>query len=152
MNAPACTECHPGRSGSNVINDSAHIDGNGVAEVAFGPLARSNGAAPTYTRASATSASCASTYCHGRFTNGTGATVGWTSTSQVGCSSCHANPPTSGRHGKHAKEGVGCDRCHSGYTSSSVNRATHINGRKDAVGGGGWNEATCATACHGQDD
>jgi predicted CxxxxCH...CXXCH cytochrome family protein len=152
MNAPACTECHPSRTGSNVVTDAAHIDGDGVAEVAFGALARSGGAAPTYTRTSATSASCASTYCHGRFTGGTGATVGWTSTSQVGCSSCHAMPPNSGRHGKHAGEGVGCDRCHSGYTSSSVNRATHINGRKDAVGGGGWNAATCATGCHGNDD
>ena len=84
--AVACVQCHPARTAS-VATDAAHIDGNGIAEVVFGTLAKTGGANATYTRTSATSATCASTYCHGRFSggvnSGSGATVNWTSTTQV---------------------------------------------------------------------
>ncbi len=152
-NAIACTECHPARSAS-VVTDTGHMDGNGIAEIAFGTIARTGGAVPTYTRTSATAATCASTYCHGKFTgganNGSGATMGWTSTTQVGCTSCHGLPPSTGKHSNHS--GRSCGDCHPGYTTSSVNRTTHLNGTKQ-VGNKitSWNATThtCSSSCHG---
>ena len=154
MAAPACTACHPDRTGSNVITDAAHVDGNGLAEVAFGALARTGGAAATYTRTSATSASCSSVYCHGRFTggvsSGVGATMSWTSTAQVSCTSCHGAPPSTGQHSRHS--GRSCGDCHPGYTTSAVNRTTHLDGAKQ-VGNRITTYSTttrsCTTSCHG---
>jgi predicted CxxxxCH...CXXCH cytochrome family protein len=153
-NAVACSECHPARTAS-VVTDTAHVDGNGIAEVAFGTLARTGGAAPTYTRTSATSATCASTYCHGRFSGGAnsgqGATVNWTSTTQVGCTSCHGRPPSTGDHGRHS--GRSCGDCHGvGYTTSAVVKATHLDGIEQ-VGNRirTYNRSTrsCTSSCHG---
>jgi predicted CxxxxCH...CXXCH cytochrome family protein len=126
MNTPACSACHPDRTASNVITDTAHIDGNGVAEVTFGALAKTGGAAATYTRTSATAASCASVYCHGQFTGGASATMSWTSTTPLSCTSCHGSPPASGTG--HPSTTADCGGCHSGYTRTTVNKATHING------------------------
>jgi len=150
----ACTECHPNRAGSNVVTDAAHVDGDGIAEVAFGALARTGTAPAAYTRTSATAATCASTYCHGRFTGGANATMSWTSSTQVTCSSCHGNPPSSGRHDTHVNgEGYGCGTCHSGYTSSAANAALHVNGAKDVqLVAGTWSSSarSCSsTGCHG---
>jgi len=162
----SCAQCHPARSAS-VIADAAHVDGNGLAEVALGALARTGGAAATYTRASATSATCASTYCHGRFTGGTGATVGWTSTTQVTCTSCHGNPPSTGEHSKHvSSERIGCYVCHNSVVNSSrvvTGPALHVNGVDDVKFGGTygsrtvtgtWNASTrtCSgLSCHGSE-
>jgi predicted CxxxxCH...CXXCH cytochrome family protein len=161
----ACTQCHPDRSGSNVITDAQHVDGNGVAEVALGALARTGGAAATYTRASATSATCASTYCHGRFSgganSGAGATVNWTSTTQVTCTSCHGSAPGTGEHSKHASR-MGCYICHFTVVDSTravVNPALHVNGSKNVSFGGTydsravtgtWNATnrSCSISCH----
>jgi predicted CxxxxCH...CXXCH cytochrome family protein len=148
----ACIQCHPARTAS-VVTDAAHVDGNGIAEVAFGALAKTGGAAATYTRASATSASCASTYCHGKFTGGASATVSWTSTTQVGCTSCHGRPPSTGDHGRHS--GRSCGDCHgSGYTTSAVVKATHIDGIEQ-VGNRvtSYNRTTrgCTSSCHGSE-
>jgi predicted CxxxxCH...CXXCH cytochrome family protein len=151
MATPACTACHPNRTGSNVITDAAHIDGNGIAEIAFGGIATTGGTRPTYTRASATSASCAATYCHGGYTGGAAATMSWTSTTQVSCTSCHGLPPSTGRHGNHSSRD--CGDCHPGYTRTSVNQATHINGTKQ-VGNRvtSWNPTTRqCVGCHGSD-
>jgi predicted CxxxxCH...CXXCH cytochrome family protein len=148
MTGMACTQCHPDRAGSNVIADSAHVDGNGVAEVSFGALARTGGASATYTRSSSTSASCSATYCHGSFTGGTSATVGWTSAVQVGCTSCHGAPPSTGKHGNHS--GRSCGDCHPGYTRTSVNVATHLDGARE-VGNlvKSWNPSTrTCVPCH----
>jgi predicted CxxxxCH...CXXCH cytochrome family protein len=155
-NAVACTECHPARGGS-VIADATHLDGDGVAEVVFGPLATRGGAAARYTRTSATSATCASTYCHGRFSGGAnsgqGATVSWTSTTQVGCTSCHGRPPSTGDHGRHS--GRSCGDCHGvGYTTSAVVKATHMDG-VEQVGNRitSYSPATrsCSSTCHGRE-
>ena len=166
MNPIACTECHPARTAS-VITDVAHVDGNGIAEVAFGPLSRTGGKNPTYTRASAVSATCSGTYCHGNFTGGnTSAIPNWTSATAMTCTSCHGNPPSSGEHSKHQGEGVGCFQCHgtgytrTGTTTGTVNAGLHLNGLKN-VGGAGtkirtWARPSCTpsdtSACHGNEN
>lgn len=156
MAPPACAECHPTRTAS-VITDAAHIDGNGVAEVAFGPLAKTGGVNPTYARASATSATCAATYCHGNFSGGANATLSWTSTATATCTLCHGNPPGTGHHGTHQSSGVGCGTCHgtgyarTGTSTGTVVAATHVNGVKNLTTTIGWNASTrsCSNSCHG---
>jgi predicted CxxxxCH...CXXCH cytochrome family protein len=157
MTAPACTECHASRG--DVITDAAHVDGNGVAEVQLGTLARMGGAPAAYTRTSATAGTCASTYCHGRFTGGANAAgtqpaMSWTSTAQVGCTSCHGAPPATGEHRKHvADKRYACSVCHPGYTASTVNKATHLDGAKQVGGTSGWNATSrsCSNSCHGNE-
>ena len=155
-NPIACTECHPART-TSVVTDPGHMDGNGLAEIAFGTVARTGGVTPTYTRTSATAATCASTYCHGRFSggvnSGSGATMGWTSTTQVGCTSCHGRPPSTGKHGTHSSRS--CGDCHgSGYTTSTVVKATHVDGIEQ-VGNRvtSYNRTTrsCNSTCHGSE-
>jgi len=152
MTGMACAQCHPDRTGSNAITDSAHVDGNGIAEVSFGALAKTGGALAAYTRTSATAASCAATYCHGGFTGGTSATMSWTSTTQVSCTSCHGLPPSTGRHGNHS--GRSCGDCHPGYTRTAVAQASHMNGTKQ-VGNQitAWDSSTrtCTNSCHGSE-
>ena len=67
------------------------------------------------------------------------------------CGSCHAIPPPLGQHVFHTNQGYGCATCHgTGYSSTTVNAATHMNGIKD-VSLTVWNAATrsCASYCHG---
>jgi len=149
MTGMTCAQCHPDRTGSNVITDPTHIDGNGIAEVTFGALAKTGGAAATYTRTSATQASCATVYCHGGYTGGANATVSWTSTVALSCTSCHGLPPSTGHHSDHS--GRSCGDCHPGYTRTTVNPATHIDGSKE-VGNNitSWNPTTKqCVGCHG---
>ena len=99
-------------------------------------------------------ATCASTYCHGRFTGGAnagaGATMSWTSTAQVTCTSCHGAPPATGQHGRHS--GRSCGDCHPGYTTTAVNAATHVNGSKQ-IGNRiiSLVNRTCTNSCHGNE-
>lgn len=65
------------------------------------------------------------------------------------CGSCHAIPPAVGAHARHTF--TSCATCHgTGYSSSTVNAATHINGVND-VTNSIWNASTqsCAASCHG---
>ncbi|MBI5443728.1 MAG: CxxxxCH/CxxCH domain-containing protein [Deltaproteobacteria bacterium] len=158
-NAIACTQCHPARSAS-VVTDADHVDGNGTAEVTFGGLARTGSVTPTYTRSSATSASCASTYCHGNFSGGSTATVTWTSSATSTCTSCHGNPPATGEHSKHVSgEGIACSTCHgtgyarTGTSTGTVAKATHVDGLKALVTNLGWSSTarTCAPSCHSRE-
>lgn len=154
----ACAECHPAR-GASVVTDTAHVDGNGLAELQFGTLARTGSVTPSYTRTSATAATCASTYCHGNFSGGrTGNVPSWTSTATSSCTSCHGSPPSSpGRHGTHQSKNIACSTCHgagyarTGTTTGTVAKATHVNGVKNLTTTIGWNAATrtCANSCHG---
>jgi len=149
MTTPACTACHPDRTGSNVITDTTHVDGNGVAEVTLGTLAKTGGAAATYSRTSATAASCNAVYCHGAFTGATGGNVSWVSPPVATCTSCHGLPPSTGHHGNHSSRS--CGDCHPGYTRTTVNQASHINGTKE-VGNNitSWNPTTRqCVGCHG---
>ena len=66
------------------------------------------------------------------------------------CGSCHAIPPSTGRHSKHSF--TSCATCHgTGYSSTTVNAATHNNGVKNVGGTSGWNATTrsCSNSCHG---
>ena len=65
------------------------------------------------------------------------------------CGSCHAIPPAVGAHARHTF--TSCATCHgTGYSSATVNAATHMNGVKD-VTNSIWNASTqsCAASCHG---
>jgi len=67
------------------------------------------------------------------------------------CGSCHAIPPALGAHAKHKSAGYDCNTCHgTGYSSTTVNAATHNNGVKN-VTISIWDATTrtCATQCHG---
>lgn len=67
------------------------------------------------------------------------------------CGSCHAIPPALNAHVRHNSSGIGCVTCHgTGYSSTTVNAATHLNGAKN-VSISIWNATTrsCATQCHG---
>jgi predicted CxxxxCH...CXXCH cytochrome family protein len=137
--ALACGECHL------VPADLAHLDG--TATVTFGAGARRGGASPSWT-----GVGCSATYCHGGTLagGGTNKAPSWTGGSpQAACGTCHATPPSTGHHGNHA--GRSCGDCHPGFTSSSVNLATHLDGLTQ-VGNKvtAWNATTRAcTGCHG---
>ena len=68
------------------------------------------------------------------------------------CGSCHAIPPSSGRHSRHTSFAT-CSTCHgSGYSSTAVNSATHNNGTRDIVSSLNYNASTrtCGSpGCHG---
>ena len=137
----ACTQCHADRSASNVITDAAHVDGDARAEVAFGALA---GASAQYVRASDTSATCGSTYCHGKFTGGANATPSWTSTAPATCTSCHGNPPNTGLHYTHVSAAfpITCFNCHNAVSNptndgiAATGAALHVNGADNVKFGG----------------
>jgi predicted CxxxxCH...CXXCH cytochrome family protein len=147
--AIACTECHP------VPTTTIHA--TGTVAFAWGGLATSGGAKPSFDAASAT---CSSTYCHGNYQGtfnftfpdaiqepapqiysyaGGAGSPRW-SDGAMTCGSCHAMPPNnavwhSGSHGG----GNQCQLCHpdaTGTISSSgivtgaaiTSPAQHVNG------------------------
>lgn len=66
------------------------------------------------------------------------------------CGSCHAIPPSTGRHSRH--NFTSCATCHgTGYSSTTVNATTHANGVTNVGGTSGWNATarTCSNSCHG---
>jgi hypothetical protein len=68
------------------------------------------------------------------------------------CTTCHGIPPSTGRHSKHSSIAT-CTTCHgTGYSTTTVNPATHQNGVKNVVTTSpvNWNASTrtCATTCH----
>lgn len=68
------------------------------------------------------------------------------------CGSCHAIPPATGQHAKHRSRS--CATCHgSGYSTTTVNAATHNNGVKEVGGTSGWDSTsrTCTNSCHGRE-
>jgi predicted CxxxxCH...CXXCH cytochrome family protein len=157
-NALLCTECHalPASNTDVSHGNSGTGTGGARATLTFGTLAtRSTNTwsggpvTPTYGTSTTgtggtTGGSCASTYCHGNFTNGLNASPVWTAANTITCNSCHgrtagavASPP-GGTHPNNAL----CGNCHTGYTSSGVNLATHMNGQLDVI------PQTC-TSCHG---
>ncbi|BCG47601.1 Cytochrome c family protein [Citrifermentans bremense] len=67
------------------------------------------------------------------------------------CGSCHAIPPATGKHTYHRTRAT-CASCHgTGYSTTTVNAATHANGVKNLATNIGWNATnrTCANSCHG---
>jgi predicted CxxxxCH...CXXCH cytochrome family protein len=158
----ACQECHV------VPTDLEHVGPTSTtpASLAWGPLASSGSAAPSYDVASAT----CTNYCHGQTLNGGGTLTRpvWTQVdgTQAACGTCHASPPSDTSHYLHASGKVlliACSFCHPpGYTADAVNREAaplHVNGVKNMNPGnyGDWNPAATnpngwtgtATGCHG---
>ncbi|ABC82846.1 CxxxxCH/CxxCH domain c-type cytochrome [Anaeromyxobacter dehalogenans] len=123
-----CAECHVQPA------DLSHVDGTPA--VTWGTLARAGAAAPVWN-----GATCAGTYCHGATLGAGGANVApvWTVVdgTQAACGACHGAPPPP-PHVANAD----CGRCHDGYTATSVNVATHVNGALDV-------NAMACTSCHG---
>ena len=117
--AVACAECHI------VPTTAAHA--NGKVDLAFGTLATTGGAVPTWN-----GSSCSASYCHGGFAGGssTNAPV-WTQARAASCGTCHGLPPAA----PHPDVGVtsNCGTCHTGYTATTVNLATHVDGKVDVA-------------------
>ena len=145
----ACNQCHV------VPSDLSHVGplATSPATVYWGTLAAANGANPTLVVASGT-VTCSNVYCHGGgpllpLGGGTLTTPTWNPPSAVTCGSCHALPggavDTSAWHPAVAV-GADCGLCHTGYTRTSVNPQTHVNGQKDVRAPA---LATNCTACHG---
>jgi predicted CxxxxCH...CXXCH cytochrome family protein len=121
----ACGECHP------VPSSVLHADR--VVDVRFGALATTGGAAPAWN-----GTSCAASYCHGAFKNGnTTYLPDWTHAAADACGTCHGLPP-GGTHPQRSD----CASCHQGYTSTTVNLATHVDGHVDVL-------PLACTSCHG---
>ena len=147
-----CETCHV------VPTDLAHVNGTARAELTFGPLARIGFAAPL--TPAYDGARCSNVYCHGAPGSGLqGGTVNqptWTAPPQVLCGSCHALPPNPQDQGTQlhpfhvTTRGMDCSRCHDGYTilvTPATNKATHVNGVRNAVFAGtvinGWDCDGC---------
>lgn len=72
----------------------------------------------------------------------------------LACGSCHAIPPSSGKHAYHVNtRNYSCDRCHgTGYSKTTINAATHDNGVVNFANSlTSWNASagTCTNLCHG---
>ena len=75
-----------------------------------------------------------------------------TPTPSATCGSCHKIPPSTGQHGEHKSRS--CSTCHgAGYSSTTVNAATHGNGIKELVASSGWDAVarSCTNSCHGRE-
>lgn len=143
-NPLACNECH-------VVPTSTNHS-NGVVDLSFGTLAKTGNVTPTW---SGTALTCTGSYCHGNFAGGnTAAAPSWTGGAMT-CTSCHGGPPATGDHRRSQHVGLPCSNCHgTGYSSTTVNKALHMNGVKNAGGAGSmitYNAATrsCSPQCHG---
>ena len=68
------------------------------------------------------------------------------------CGSCHAIPPTTGKHTYHYPSKATCSTCHgTGYSPTAVTATTHQNGVVNMATTPGWNPTTrsCSNSCHG---
>ena len=132
----ACNECHL----VPMDRDSpGHLDSQLPAEITFGPVARSNGAGPSYEPATQT---CRNNYCHGATLPGGQATSPlWTRVdgSQASCGSCHGNPPPA----PHPSD-LRCELCHlptAGSNQTIADASTHLDGIIQVTAG--------CDGCHG---
>jgi len=136
LSAPiACDVCHLMPA---ALESPGHIDTPLPAEVTFTGLARNDGAAPVWDRASA---SCSATYCHGggasmaADANARLRTPAWTlGTSQAFCGSCHGLPPSTPAHAGKVFP-ADCIGCHANTVTAtgtiivgSGGSSAHING------------------------
>lgn len=69
------------------------------------------------------------------------------------CGTCHAIPPATGFHDFHVNSmQYSCATCHgTGYSATTVNAATHMNGVTNLSASIVWNAAaqSCSPSCHG---
>jgi predicted CxxxxCH...CXXCH cytochrome family protein len=120
------------------------VHSNGTVDMAFGTLARTGGATPTYAGAGG---SCSAAYCHGNFTGGNGAaaTPTWVTAGTLGCTSCHGNPPALPH-----PQSTACADCHgTGYSQTSVVASTHVDGAVTLVAAHSAAAAGGCAQCHG---
>ena len=130
----SCGDCHIVPA---TVGDATHMDTDGRAEVTFGTLANSVGAAPSWD-----GNSCSRVYCHGDTLSG-GANVQplWTRVdgSQAACGTCHGLPPA----GTHHMAGFQCFECHGNVVDQNmqiINPSLHMNAQLDIV--------TSCPSCH----
>ncbi len=125
----ACSTCHGSGYSSTTVNAPTH--NNGTRELI------------TSVGWNIANRSCSNS-CHG--------TGVWSPTATLACSSCHGIPPSTGKHSKHRSRS--CRDCHGpGYSSTTVNTATHINNVKEVIASTGWSATarTCSNSCHGRE-
>jgi predicted CxxxxCH...CXXCH cytochrome family protein len=175
--AMGCAQCHGAHS------DNSHV--NGVVEwdltlpggtyktasgTAYSPTGATTGLAP-----SSAYGSCSAVYCHSSAQGPDGLSAITYSVPVWGgapftCGGCHKNmatdPTAPGSHRAHLSAtgaNLDCAKCHSGYTKTTKNDATHVNGLIDlgapgftySQGSGATNPAgngygTCSSSlCHG---
>ncbi len=133
-----CQTCHP------LAGGLVHLDGQVPITFDLQPLASTGGATPSFAKQTQT---CSSVYCHGSTLEGGTATAPQWTVALTACNSCHGVPPPTGQHVTHTAMLGGCTACHPGYTATSVDPATHVNGVRDVVFAStriaGWDCATC---------
>lgn len=120
-----CAECHVV---PKAVTDPGHLDSSGPAELAFGGVAQTAGAAPSYANGV-----CGKSYCHGAAFPGGAPSGGkhtapkWTVVdgSQAGCDGCHALPPPA----PHVQS-TACWFCHKNVDSTLkfLFPDTHVDG------------------------
>ena len=138
----SCDKCHA------TTTDRSHVNGNVTWSLAtgdgrFGASATYKSSATGSTGAPAPSASfnnaCNNLYCHssGQSSTGRAAITSYGSptwgAAAMTCASCHkdmhTDPAATGSHVKHTfTANIPCAFCHTGYTETTVNVATHANG------------------------
>jgi predicted CxxxxCH...CXXCH cytochrome family protein len=141
MGPMACSECHV------VPTDFAHATSPPAQKVAFGVLARTGGATPTYAPGTL---GCAASYCHGAFNfngvSGANAAPTWTDVTPITCTSCHGMPPAGHPPVASPVTAVSCAPCHPRTLNAdgSINLVDkgHLNGLPDT-------SALGCSACHG---
>jgi len=155
-NPVACDECHAVPADAFA---AGHIDQSGTptpADLTWGPLARTGGANPVWTRTPP--ATCSATYCHGvTLSGGTNKTPDWlvVNGSQAACGTCHDSPPGIGRHLTHPG-GTACTLCHgniaddTGTAIAIAAKALHVNGTKNVIlqNGRAWLGTWDCDSCH----
>ena len=66
----------------------------------------------------------------------------WKTAATLVCNSCHGMPPSATSTGRTHPNRADCGTCHTGYTGTTVNVATHVDGTIE------YTTQTCTT-CHG---
>jgi len=97
-----------------------------------------------------TTKTCSNVYCHGNFSfnavAGSQASPAWTDVTPLGCTSCHAMPPSGHPAIGSAADPKGCAGCHpdSVNADGTINLAkgAHLNGKAEAAAG-------ACSSCHG---
>ena len=136
----ACNECHVVPA---TVDAATHLSLDGIAEVAFGTLAKTGAVAPTWDRT--ITKKCANTYCHGAtLGGGTAKAPVWTTVdgSQMQCTSCHGAPPPSPHPVSTLTQ---CVSCHPDTVNAdgTIKDATkHVNGVLDVAN-------MACNGCHG---
>jgi predicted CxxxxCH...CXXCH cytochrome family protein len=79
-----------------------------------------------------------------------------------GCTGCHGDPPTTGKHTISEHRNLRCDKCHpTGFTNAATVAPFHNNGTTDIGSQAGYScglkgcppgtTRTCANSCHGRE-